>query len=163
MQDRKRDAERLRRRCGGHPEERRVDCLALRFGQVGHRDLEERAKEVAQCREGEARLDLGGSSRHDAIAAFRGGIDARVPERGLADPRLAREEHHPRNAAAGHVEEPLDLGELAFSTEDRGRSPGRAENGFVHLGGSLQQARLLSISRGGSVSRPRARAAEMPS
>ena len=123
VEDGERDAQRLRRRGRGNAKQCRVERFSLGGGQVRHGDVEEGPQEIAERGERKAGLDLRGTRRDDAIAALVRGLDRGVPQSGLADPRLTREEDQPRALSGDRDEEPLDLLELVLAPEDRCHRP----------------------------------------
>ena len=74
------------------------------------------AEEVGQPRERERRLGLRGPGGQDPVPAGGGGLDAGQPQRGLADPGLARQ-HGGARKLLGGVEQPDDRSELFVSTD----------------------------------------------
>ena len=124
-----RDGLLVRRRAGIRDEQRRLERAPLRGGEVVQR-LGVGAEQVAERRVREARLRLGGTGGDRPHARRLRACDRRLPQRRLADARLARDEQRSR---ARPVEEPLHELQLLVPSDELGLhgGGGRAYPGSI--------------------------------
>jgi len=105
---------RARRRFGA--EERDIERVQLRPGQVGELRAADPVQEVDQRGEREPRLGAAPACRQDAKAATPSRVDTGPPDRRLPDPGLAAE--HERAWRSARVQECLEGRELRFAADD---------------------------------------------
>jgi hypothetical protein len=103
-------------------EQRDLERVALGIGESGEERLIDAAEEVGEPAQGEVALCPPGSRPQHVAPGGHGARNGLLPERRLADARLAGEDER-REAGSRAVEEPHDRGELDCPADDLVRHP----------------------------------------